>query len=120
MIKTTSSVLYRGVETVIFIKILKSFRIKGRSRTPVASEMEKAYNKCQEDLHARCCGAPSYASVHTCCTHMLMWFWIIKSFLFLKYVLIHDNLIVLILSFSIPNLLFLFNIVTSLTLKQIY
>ena len=49
-----------------------------------------------------------------------MWFWIIKSFVFLKYILIHDNLIVLILSLSIPNLLLLFNIVNSLTLKQIY
>ena len=76
--------------------------------------MEKADNKCYKELCVTCCGS-SETSLYIHFDMVLA----IKSFVFLRHLLIHNNLLVLILLFNTGNLLFSNN-VFNLALKQTY
>ena len=66
MIKVVPSVMYHGIKVIVFIKTLKLFLIRDKSRAPAVSKMEKSGNVCHKKRHVRICRGPRYATVYTC------------------------------------------------------
>lgn len=112
MIKAMCSITYHGMKIVIFIKVLYHFYIEADQAPPQNQRWRKLITNVTKSPILGLVGIldlPLYIKVDVVL--------IFKSFVFLKYILIYNSLLVLILSLSVANLL-LYKIVNILDPKQ--
>lgn len=112
VIKAMCSIMYHGMKIVIFIKVLYHFYIEADQVPPQNQRWRKLITNVTKSPILGLVGIldlPLYIKVDVVL--------IFKSFVFLKYILIYNSLLVLILSLSVANLL-LYKIVNILDPKQ--